>query len=251
MQPYAAQNPARTSPRAAIIMPALNEQASIADLILGVKAVTGLPVWVVDDCSTDSTVEFAKMAGARVIRLPERLGAWGATQTGLRAALREKLDWVVTMDADGQHDPSDINQLIEPIIRGEADVVVGSCPERGSRLQHLAWRLMRLTSGLRCLDITSGYRAMNHITIRLMAGQSANHIQYQDVGVLLMLDRAGLRLSEIPVTMPRRADGKSRIFSSWVVVIYYMAQTLMLGFSKRRARGFDFSKKSSITTRTP
>jgi len=218
----------------AIIMPALNEQASIADVIHRVSASTGLPIWVIDDCSTDATAECARQAGARVISLPEQLGAWGATQTGLRLACREQLACVITMDADGQHDPHDIPRLIDPIAQGEADVVVGSCPERGSRLRHIAWWLMRLTSGLRCEDLTSGYRALNHRAIALMAGPSANHLEYQDVGVLLMFERANLRMTEVSVQMPNRMDGKSRIFSSWLAVTYYMAQTLILGASKRR-----------------
>jgi len=93
---------------------------------------------------------------------------------------------------------------------------------------------MRLTSGLRCDDLTSGYRALNHRAIALMAGPSANHLEYQDVGVLLMFERAHLRVTEISVQMPNRMDGKSRIFSSWLAVTYYMAQTLILGASKRR-----------------
>ena len=220
--------------KAAIIMPALNEQACIADVIHRIRASTRLPVWVIDDSSTDATAERATEAGAKVISLPERLGAWGATQTGLRLALREKLDCVITMDADGQHNPYDIRHLLAPIEQGEADVVIGSCPERGSRLRHLAWWLMRLTSGLRFEDLTSGYRALNHRAIALMAGTSASHLQYQDVGVLLMFERARLRVKEIPVLMPNRINGKSRIFSSWLAVTYYMTQTLVLGASKRR-----------------
>ncbi|MDG2461713.1 MAG: glycosyltransferase family 2 protein [Luminiphilus sp.] len=234
--------PATSRTNAAIIMPAFNEQASIAPLIGRIKESTGLPIWVIDDCSTDTTAKHAAEAGARVIRLPEQLGAWGATQTGLRAAFREQMGCVVTMDADGQHGPDDIKQLMEPIISGSADVVIGSCPERGSRLRHVAWWLMRLTSGLRCKDLTSGYRALNDKAIALMAGPSANHLEYQDVGVLLMFERARLRIVESPVHMPRRADGKSRIFSSWLAVTYYMAQTLVLGASKRRRPTMNLKK---------
>jgi glycosyltransferase involved in cell wall biosynthesis len=219
--------------RAVIIMPALNEQASIAKVIVHAKKTAGLPIWVIDDCSSDATIKCASTAGAKVIALPEQLGAWGATQTGLRAAHREQFDCVVTMDSDGQHNPADIRRLIEPLAKGDADVVIGSCPQRGSRLRQLAWWLMRVTSGLRCKDLTSGFRALNKNAIGLMASSSGNHLEYQDVGVLLMLERAQLKIAEVQVQMPKRIDGRSRIFSSWLAVTYYMLQTLILGASKR------------------
>lgn len=234
-----------TDHSAAIIMPAFNEQASIAQLIGRIREHIKLPIWVIDDSSTDGTSRYAAEAGARVIQLPEQLGAWAATQTGLRAAYRENMKCVVTMDADGQHDPADIERLIEPITSGRADVVIGSCPERGSRFRHLAWWLMRLTSGLHCEDLTSGYRALNDKAIALMAGPTANHLEYQDVGVLLMFESAQLRIEEVPVDMPSRADGKSRIFSSWLAVIYYMAQTLILGASKRQRPTINLKKSST------
>jgi len=236
---------ALTDQSAAIIMPAFNEQASITQLVERIKECSNRPIWVIDDFSTDATAKYATDAGARVIRLPEQLGAWAATQTGLRAAHRENMACVVTMDADGQHDPADIERLMAPIISGTADVVIGSCPERGSRLRHLAWWLMRLASGLSCNDLTSGYRALNDKAIALMAGPSANHLEYQDIGVLLMFERAQLRIVEVPVQMPNRADGKSRIFSSWLAVIHYMAQTLILGASKRRRPTVKFRKSST------
>ena len=65
------------------------------------------------------------------------------------------------MDSDGQHSPSDLVKLIEPVRNNSADVVVGACPERGSSLRRFAWMLMRLTSGLKNRDLTSGYRVLN------------------------------------------------------------------------------------------
>ena len=126
--------------------------------------------------------------------------------------------------------------MIKPILNGAADVVIGSCPERGSTLRKLAWSLMRLTSGLKSRDLTSGYRALNQRAIELLSSPSASQLEFQDVGVLLMLEHAGLRVLEQDVTMPNRASGKSKIFRSWAVVAYYMAQTLLLGVVKRRLR---------------
>ena len=219
---------------AAIVMPALNEAATIETLFHDIQTSVSLPIWLIDDCSTDATGDLASKMDVRVIRLPAPLGAWGATQTGLREAASRDLDFVVTMDADGQHNPGDIPALLAPLIAGECDVSIGSAPDRGSRLRRLAWRLMRLTSGLRCTDLTSGFRALNARAIDLLASPSASSLVYQDVGVLLMLEKAGLRVVEVPVAMPQRADGKSRIFGSWLAVAHYMAHTLLLSAAKRK-----------------
>ena len=225
---------ASTAANGAVILPALNEEAVVEDLVATIRAVVDWPVWLVDDCSSDRTVEVASQAGARVIALTNPLGAWGATQTGLREAASQSLDFVVTMDADGQHDPCDIAALLAPVIAGHCDVVIGSAVERGSILRKIAWRLMRITSGLACQDLTSGFRVLNARAIRLLASPPASCFDYQDVGVLMMLDQAGMRIKEIPVTMTPRANGQSRVFSSWFKVATYMAQTLVLGAVKRR-----------------
>ena len=225
---------ASTAANGAVILPALNEEAVVEDLVAAIRGAVDWPVWLIDDCSTDGTVAVALQAGARVIGLTSPLGAWGATQTGLREAASQNLDFVVTMDADGQHDPCDIAALLAPVIAGHCDVVIGSAVERGSVLRKFAWRLMRMTSGLSCQDLTSGFRVLNAKAISLLASPPASCFDYQDVGVLLMLDQAGMRIREIPVTMTSRANGKSRVFSSWLRVAAYMAQTLVLGTVKRR-----------------
>jgi len=223
----------RTRFRAAVLMPALNEETVIGDHVTSILKAVDLPIWLIDDCSTDDTAERAAKAGARVIKLPARLGAWGATQAGIREAASRGLEFVVTMDADGQHNPDDIVTLIKPIINGECDVVIGSSLERGSKARRLAWRMMRLTSGLQIQDLTSGFRVLNHQAISLLAKPRATTLDYQDVGVLLMLKQAGMRMAEVPVVMSPRANGKSRIFSSWLAVAFYMAHTLLLGTLKR------------------
>ena len=231
--------------KGAVTIPALNEEASVGDVVSQIIEETGLPVWLIDDCSTDTTAKRAALCGARVISLPERLGAWGAAQTGIREAARIGLDFLVTMDADGQHSPLDIKKLIAPALNGQADVVIGSCPQRVSSLRKLALKIIRKVSGIDCEDLTSGFRVLNRQAIQLLSQPSATLIQYQDVGVLSMFERANLRIIEIPVQMPERINGKSRIFSSWLAVIYYMAQTLMLSASKRSSPAVRL-KKSRI-----
>ena len=112
------------------------------------SAACDFPVIVIDDASTDNTIAIAEQAGATVIPLPAKLGAWGATQTGLRYALRNGYDTAITMDADGQHEAASLAALLEPINAGVADVVVGACTQRGSWLRHIAWTMMKQASGL-------------------------------------------------------------------------------------------------------
>ncbi len=222
--------------RCVVVIPAFNEQRDIATVVREVRRVSGFPVLVVDDCSTDDTVRLARTAGAEVIPLSQQLGAWGAIQTGLRHACRRGYRFALTMDADGQHEAAWIERLFEPVIKGEADVSIGCCVRRGSRLRKVAWILLKAASGLKMEDITSGFRVYNRRAMELLSNREATLLEYQDVGVLVLLRNAGLHLVDVDVTMLPRTSGTSRVYHSWLVVAYYMAHTLLLGFSKRRVR---------------
>ena len=220
--------------RTLVIIPAFNEAATITSVVEKAIAQSGSEVLVVDDGSRDDTAAKAQSAGATVLRLPEQLGAWGATQTGMRYAVRKGFDIAITMDADGQHDSSDIPNLIAPLLSGEANVVIGACPQRGSPLRHLAWRCIRYLSGINLGDFTSGFRAYDRLAIRRAASWKATLLEYQDIGVLMLFQRHGLVISDVDVTMSERVSGHSRIFGDWGAVIYYMAYTFILGLSKRQ-----------------
>ena len=216
-----------------VIIPALNEQDSVGKVVTSAISMNVREVVVIDDCSKDRTANNARDAGATVISLTEGLGAWGATQTGFRYAVRRGARIVVTMDADGQHRSEDLENIIGPITRGGANVVVACCTSRGSRLRALAWSWIKRVSHISVSDITSGFRAYDRLAVRRLAAWPANLIEYQDVGVLLLLQKYHLEIEELEVVMANRTNGKSRIFSSWRAVAYYMAQTLLLGASKR------------------
>lgn len=222
--------------RISIVIPAFNEAAIIGSVLREIRSKCPYEIFVVDDASTDDTIAVAEAAGAIVVPLASQLGAWGATQTGLRYALRSGFDTVVSMDADGQHEASSIAVLVAPVLSGEADVVIGACTERGSTLRKIAWRMMKRVSGLSLEDITSGFRVYNYRSIKELASWRATLLDYQDVGVLMLLQSKGLRILDKPVPMQTRINGKSRIFHSWIIVGYYMSQTLVLGMSKRKMR---------------
>lgn len=222
--------------RCIVIIPAFNEQRDIETVVREVRRLSGFSVLVVDDCSTDETVLRARRAGAKVIPLSQQLGAWGASQTGLRYACRAGYEFALTMDADGQHEAVWIDKLFEPVIEGDADVSIGCCVRRGSQLRKVAWIMLKAASGLRMEDITSGFRVYNRSAMELLSGREATLLEYQDVGVLVLLQNAGLHLVDVDVTMLPRTSGTSRVYHSWLVVAYYMAHTLLLGFSKRSRR---------------
>ena len=217
-----------------ILIPAFNESMVVGAVINEIKAHCNLPIVVIDDASTDNTVDVAQNAGATVIPLPAQLGAWGAMQTGLRYAQRHGYTVAITMDADGQHEAASLKSLLAPIDEGMADVAIGACTRRGSLWRRIAWVMMKRASGLSLEDITSGFRVYNHKAISELASWRATLLDYQDIGVLLLLQSRGLRIVDVKVTMQERQNGQSRVFHSWVVVIYYMCQTLLLGPSKRR-----------------
>ena len=229
------------------VLPARDEAATVGAVVEGVRRVLGCQVLVVDDASSDDTAATARKAGASVLTLPLGLGAWGATQAGIRYARRNGFAGVITLDADGQHLPESLPTLLAAQAESGSNVVIGTCVTRLSRAKRIAWRYLRLLTGLRLTDFTSGLRLYDASAIEILAGQEASLLDYQDVGVLMLLSRGGLRIAETPVTMLPRRAGHSRVFASWPVVAKYMLHTTVLCIAQLdpvrrngRAAGTDF-----------
>lgn len=222
-----ASHPLRATDCLAVI-PARNEASTVATVVDGVRAALGCTVLVVDDASTDATGANARAAGAELLTLPLGLGAWGATQAGIRYALRNGFAGVITLDADGQHLPESLPALFAAQARGGANVVIGTCIERLSRSKRVAWRYLRALTGLGLGDFTSGLRLYDRGAIRILAGPTASLLDYQDVGVLMLLAKNGKAIEETPVPMLPRREGHSRVFASWPVVARYMLHTTVL-----------------------
>lgn len=210
------------------VIPARNESESVGAVVAGVRATLGCAVLVVDDASDDATAARAAAAGATVLRLPLGLGAWGATQTGIRYARRHGYAGVIALDADGQHLPATLPALFEAQARSGASVVIGTCLERLSRAKRLAWWYLRTLTGLKLLDLTSGLRLYDGRAMDILAAPEASLLDYQDIGVLMLLARNGLPVEETPVAMRERCNGHSRVFASWLVVARYMLHTTVL-----------------------
>ena len=202
------------------IVPARNEAGAIEGVLAEIRAFDpGLDVVVIDDDSSDDTAALAAAAGAAVVRLPFNLGIGGAVQTGFMYALAGDYDLAVRLDGDGQHDPAELPKLIEPVLRGDADIVVGSrfAASRDAYRPPLARRAgIRFFAGLvsllvrqRVTDTTSGFQALNRDGIRLFAADYPH--DYPEVEATVMVIRHKLRLLEVPVQMREREHGSSSI----------------------------------------
>ena len=222
----------RTGDEPLIVIPARNEAATIGEMLHELRAAGYHHVLVVDDLSDDGTGDIARAAGARVLRPVLGLGAWGGMQTGIRYGLRQGFRRVITMDADGQHEVSQLPALLHA--SAGADVVIGAFPERASHLRRIAWGWFRGLTGLPLTDLTSGFRCYRGPALTVLASSEATLLDYQDVGTLLLLRSAQLRIVEVPVKMNPRVVGISRIFNSWFSVGRYMAVTTLLCLSRWR-----------------
>ena len=217
--------------RPLVVVPARDEAMTIGALITEIRSLGYDDVLVVDDRSTDETGRVAGETGAKVLRAPLAQGAWGAIQCGIRYAVRHNFTSVITMDADGQHRPEDIERLLRAA--RYADVVIGACPLRGSPARKIAWKVFRMLTGFSLSDLTSGFRLYDAAACRALAGEEATLIDFQDMGVLLRLRQAGLTFAEVEVSMLDRAVGQSRIFYSWWAVAIYMVETCIICVARR------------------
>jgi glycosyltransferase involved in cell wall biosynthesis len=211
-----------------VVIPAHNEAATVGAVVRAARAAIPADVLVVDDASTDATAAEARAAGATVLSPALQLGAWGATQTGLRYARHRGYARTLTMDADGQHHPDSLPALLDALDDGRTDVAIGSCEPRLSLTKRIAWGYFRGLTGIGVRDFTSGLRAYGPRALEVLASPQASLLDYQDIGVLMLLKARGLTLREVPATMSPRPVGGSRVFSSWPMVARYMVATTVL-----------------------
>jgi len=125
MSQLVSTNHHKAHPKIIAAIPCLNEEQFIGDIVTRARAFADMVI-VIDDGSTDNTAEAAEKAGAKVIKHKARRGAGVATRSAFEAAKKYDADVLVTLDGDGQHNPDEIPQVLAPILRGEADLVIGS-----------------------------------------------------------------------------------------------------------------------------
>lgn len=211
-----------------VIIPAYNEEESILNVITKLnRDMEQADYVVVNDCSTDSTIERLQETEASYLNLPVNLGIGGGVQTGYKYALLNDYDIAIQIDGDGQHDTNYLQDVIQPIIDGEKDIVIGSRFLKKEGFQSSGMRrvgitflsaLIQLCSGIKIYDVTSGFRAVNREYIRLYA--SDYPVDYPEPEAIVMAALEGARIGEVPVIMKERVSGKSSI--SALKSVYYM-----------------------------
>jgi glycosyltransferase involved in cell wall biosynthesis len=182
-------------------IPALNEEKSIAKVII--HSLNWVEkVLVVDDGSVDDTSLIATKLGAVVIRHERNLGKGAALRKCFDWARDSGVDVLVTLDADGQHNPDDIPRLLTPITDGEADVVIASrLPEAVPALRRIGGQMLdrMIAGGGEVVDSQSGFRAYSRKAFeRVNASELGMGV---DSEILMLAKEAGLRIVEVPVTM--------------------------------------------------
>lgn len=220
------------SPSIWIIVPAYQEAARLGNTLRTLMQ-SYRQVVVIDDGSTDATSQVAHDAGAWVVRHPINCGQGAALQTGITFALQQGADYLVTFDADGQHDPTEISRLLEPLQTGQADVALGSrflgntvnMPWTRRFILKAGVLFTRIVSQMRVTDAHNGFRALTR-----RAAQKINLLQDRMAHASEILDqirRHRLRYVEVPVTIRYTADTLAKGQSSLHAV--KIAGELLLG----------------------
>lgn len=218
------------------IVPAYNEEDSIAEVVRDINKHGIQDVLVIDDGSIDNTALIARRAGADVLNLPFNLGIGGAVQAGLKYADKGGYHSVIRLDGDGQHIIEEAGSLLQEVNDGKADVVIGSRFNPGnhtyepplSRRIGIRWFAVMISFITRrpAYDATSGMQALNRKAIRILA---RNYPQdYPEVEARVLLHKANLRVIEVPIKMKPRTTGVSSI--NYPRAIYYMFKVSLATF---------------------
>lgn len=205
-KPETPPKPRPRAPRLAIVIPARNESARLAEVLARIQAVPGIgshSVLVVDDGSSDGTADIARAGGATVVRHAVNLGKGGALRTGCELALHEGCEFIAVMDADGQHDPADLPRLVAPLVAGEADLVcayrhfTSDMPAAMRLGNHGLSQFFQVLFGTHVTDTQCGLRAFStdaYAKLRWVATDYSVETE-----MLVRAARASLRLREIEI----------------------------------------------------
>jgi len=217
-----------------IIIPAYNEEKSIVQTINSLKQEEkniSFDYVITNDCSKDNTLSICKQNKFNIIDLPMNLGIGGAVQTGYKYAYQNNYDIAIQMDADGQHNPKYIVDLVQAI-QEENDMVIASrfIDKKGFQSTfvrrigiNLYSKLIKIFSGVTIRDATSGYRAVNKKIIKYFAKNYP--VDYPEPETNAILAKAKCNIKEIPAIMEERNGGKSSITA--IKSIYYAGKVAL------------------------
>lgn len=211
-----------------IIIPAYNEENSILDVIDNINRFYPFAdKLVINDSSTDGTKAVLRQNGVEFLDLPVNLGIGGGVQAGYLYAYENDYDIAVQMDGDGQHCAEELEKLIAPLESGSANVVIGSrfIDKEGfqsSQMRRVGItflsKLIKICTGLRIRDVTSGFRAVDRKFIEIFSREYAQ--DYPEPEAIVTVAKEKGKMTEVPVVMRERTSGKSSI--SIKNSVYYM-----------------------------
>ncbi len=216
-----------------VIIPCYNEQESIERVIENLKANAPFADYlIVNDCSTDETLRILQANGMNYINNPVNLGIGGGVQAGYLYARENGYDVAVQMDGDGQHDPKYLEKVCAPVIDGTYDMCIGSRFIEKEGFQSSFMRrlginiisfMIKLFTGKKIYDVTSGYRACNKELINFFADNYAD--DYPEPEAIITSVLSGFKVGEVPVVMVERQGGTSSIRS--LKSAYYMIKVCL------------------------
>ncbi len=219
-----------------IAIPAYNEADFIGQVITDIKRhMPAIDIVVINDGSTDRTSEIAREQGVMVLDIPFNIGYGGATQTGFRFALEEGYDFVITIDADNQHDPASIVNLINAMHSQQADAVIGSRFLEGNYRMglfrrigsYLFAKIAKAYTGVEFTDPTSGFQLLSRKVFSYLAVGDNYPLDYPDVNIIMALYKMRFKVVEAPVVMREKRGGKS-MHSGLRPVIYVIRMFLAI-----------------------
>jgi glycosyltransferase involved in cell wall biosynthesis len=241
--------PANAPDSLLVIVPALNEEGAIGGVVRDIHLhVPGVPVVVIDDCSSDSTIARAREAGAGVLPVPHHLGVGGCVQAGYKLAWELGYQYVIRVDGDGQHSARDIPRIFETLKSTGCEMVIGSrfAEDNGSRtgvVRSLGIRFFRLVLrpvlGKTVHDPTSGFVGVNRRALDVF--RQSFPLEYPEIEALVVLQRRRFRFEEVSCHMRPRTTGRSSITA--LKSLYYVVHVLLgvfvnvLKFDRRFHRG--------------
>lgn len=238
-----------------IIIPAYNESQSIKNVVgYMISKAPQYDYLVVNDGSTDNTLAICEQQQYQYLDLPINLGIGGAVQAGYVYARKNNYDIAVQVDGDGQHDIAYLEKMLEPLLNGEADIVIGSrfLEKEGFQSSHtrrvgigILSFLIRLTTGRKIMDVTSGFRAVNRRFIEIYATDYPTDYPEPEAIVTAIMHRG--RVMEVPVRMRARESGMSSI--TFRKSIYYMIKVTLAILICRLSYGFRRAKPVEERTR--
>lgn len=230
--------------RTLVAIPAWNEEPSIAGVIGKVKEHRpDADILVVSDGSTDRTAQVAEAAGAQVAILPFNVGVGGAMRTAFLYAARNGYEAMVQVDADGQHEPAELDALIDGL--DDADIVVGTRFHPNSTYGVWGprkWAMKMLSAAIsrmahsRISDPTSGFRSAGPRAIALFAVHYPAEYLGDTVGSLAIASRSGLRIKEAPVTMYFREYGRPSKNALWATLYLGRASLALIVTALQQTR---------------